>query len=37
MSPDQLGLAARQALDRGLVRRDDLRSVDAALTPFGGL
>lgn len=37
MSPDLLRQAAQQALRRGLVTRPDLRDVEAALEPFGGL
>lgn len=37
LSPDLLRGAALDALDRGLVRRDELLAVDTALTPFGGL
>ncbi len=37
LSPDLLRQATRQALDRGLVTRRDLRRVLASLAPFGGL
>jgi predicted transcriptional regulator of viral defense system len=37
VSPDILFQASRQALQRGLVARDDLREVERALAPFGGL
>lgn len=37
LSPDLLRAAALDALDRGLVARDELASVDEALRPFGGL
>ena len=37
LPPDLLRGAARDALDRGLVGRDELRAVEAALEPFGGL
>jgi predicted transcriptional regulator of viral defense system len=37
LAPDLLHQAARQALRRGLVTRDALAGVEAALSPFGGL
>lgn len=37
LSPDQLQLAALQALRRGLVAAAELRDVEHALVPFGGL
>jgi len=37
LSPDLLRQAAHQALQRGLVTREDLRVVAEALVPFGGL
>lgn len=37
LSPDLLRAAARDALDRGLVTRDQLAVVDNALASFGGL
>jgi predicted transcriptional regulator of viral defense system len=37
LSPDLLRQAARQALRRGLVVRDELAEVRASLRPFGGL
>jgi predicted transcriptional regulator of viral defense system len=37
VSPELLQKAARQALQRGLVVRGDLRDVERALKPFGGL
>lgn len=37
LSPEQLRDAAQQALHRGLLARDELGDVDAALAPFGGL
>jgi predicted transcriptional regulator of viral defense system len=37
LSPELLRQAAQQALVRGLVRRDELAEVDAALAPFGGI
>lgn len=37
LSPDLLRQAAQQALQRGLVRRDELVDVDRVLVPFGGL
>jgi len=37
VSPDLLRDAARQALRRGLIARDELGDVDRALAPFGGL
>lgn len=36
ISPEQLRHAARQALRRGLVVKDDLAEVEKALAPFGG-
>lgn len=37
LSPEDLQLAAVQALQRGLVRREELVEVEKALRPFGGL
>ncbi len=37
LSPELLRQAARQALRRGLVKRDELADVETALKPFGGL
>ena len=37
LSPDLLLQAAHQAIRRGLVARAELRDVEAALKPFGGL
>jgi len=37
LSPELLRQAAQQALRRGLVTRNDLGDVEAALKPFGGL
>lgn len=37
LSPEDLQLAAEQALQRGLVRREELVEVEKALRPFGGL
>jgi hypothetical protein len=37
LAPDLLQQAARQALRRGLVTRDELAEVEDALAPFGGL
>ncbi len=37
LSPELLRQAAQDALRRGLVTRDELRDVDEALKPFGGL
>ena len=37
LAPDLLLQATRQALRRGLVARDALSAVEAALVPFGGL
>jgi predicted transcriptional regulator of viral defense system len=37
MSPELLRQAARQALRRGLLAKDDLLEVEKALAPFGGL
>jgi predicted transcriptional regulator of viral defense system len=37
LSPELLRQAARQALQRGLVHRNELGDVVAALAPFGGL
>ena len=37
ISPDLLRQAAQQALRRGLVAKPDLRDVEQALQPFGGL
>ncbi len=37
LSPELLQQAARQALRRGLVGKDDLAAVEEALGPFGGL
>ena len=37
LSPDLLQQAAQQALRRGLVTRDELRDVERALSPYGGL
>lgn len=37
LSPDLLRAAAREALSRGLVMRSELRAVDVALAPYGGL
>jgi hypothetical protein len=37
ISPDLLRQAAQQALRRGLVTKPDLRDVETALQPFGGL
>lgn len=37
LSPELLRQAARQALHRGLVHRNELGDVVAALAPFGGL
>ena len=36
-SPELLLQAARQALRRGLVGKDELSEVEEALRPFGGL
>ena len=37
LPPDLLRGAALDALDRGLVTRDELVSIEEALEPFGGL
>lgn len=37
LAPDLLRQAARQALRRGLARRDELAAVEESLAPFGGL
>jgi hypothetical protein len=37
LSPELLRQAAKQALQRGLVAREDLVDVKASLRPFGGL
>jgi predicted transcriptional regulator of viral defense system len=37
LSPDLLRQAAQHALRRGIVTKDELGDVDAALEPFGGL
>ena len=37
VSPELLRQAAQQALRRGLVTKPDLRDVELALEPFGGL
>jgi predicted transcriptional regulator of viral defense system len=37
MAPDLLRQAAQQAIRRGLVAKAELRDVDEALRPFGGL
>ncbi len=37
VSPDLLRQAAQQALRRGLVTKPELRDVEIALEPFGGL
>ncbi|GMU69723.1 MAG: hypothetical protein AMXMBFR37_20550 [Steroidobacteraceae bacterium] len=37
LTPDLLRQAARQALMRGLVKRTDLRGVEKALEPYGGI
>mgnify|MGYP003407283785 CR=1 FL=1 len=37
LSPELLQQAARQALRRGLVTHEELRDVDDALKPYGGL
>ena len=37
LSPELLRQAAEQALRRGLVRKNELRDVEKALKPFGGL
>jgi hypothetical protein len=37
ISPDLLRQAAQQALRRGLVTKPELRDVEHALEPFGGL
>ncbi|HET9620105.1 MAG TPA: type IV toxin-antitoxin system AbiEi family antitoxin domain-containing protein [Kofleriaceae bacterium] len=37
LSPEFLQQAAQQALRRGLVTRDEIGDVEAALAPFGGL
>jgi alkylhydroperoxidase/carboxymuconolactone decarboxylase family protein YurZ len=37
LSPDLLRQGARQALRRGLVTKDELAEVDAALAPYGGI
>jgi|SRR5580658_3722230 predicted transcriptional regulator of viral defense system len=37
LSPELLRQAAKQALQRGLVAREDLADVKASLKPFGGL
>ncbi len=37
VSPGLIQQAAKQALRRGLVTRDELRTVDRTLAPFGGL
>lgn len=37
LSPELLQQAAQQALRRGLVTRDELRDVETALEPYGGL
>lgn len=37
LSPEQLRLAAQQALRRGLVGRNELQAVETALAPFGGI
>ncbi len=37
LSPELLRQAARQALRRGLVRKEELGDVEVALEPFGGL
>jgi hypothetical protein len=37
LSPELLRQAARQALRRGLVAKNELDDVETALEPFGGL
>ncbi len=37
LGPELLGQAARQALRRGLVGASEVREVEAALRPFGGI
>ena len=37
LSPELLRQAAQQALRRGLVRKNELREVEKALKPFGGI
>lgn len=37
LSPELLGRAAKQALRRGIVTRDELKDVQAALSGFGGI
>ena len=37
LSPELLRSAALDALERGLIARDELATVEAALAPFGGL
>lgn len=37
LTPDLLRQAARQALTRGLVKRTDLKGVEKALEPYGGI
>jgi predicted transcriptional regulator of viral defense system len=37
LPPDLLRGATRDALDRGLVARDELAAIDSAVEPFGGL
>ncbi len=37
LSPDLLRQGAQQALRRGLVTKDELAEVDAALAPYGGI
>ena len=37
LSPDLLRQAAQQALDRGLVTQSELKEVEKALKPFGGI
>jgi predicted transcriptional regulator of viral defense system len=37
LPPDQLRQGAQQALRRGLVTKDELGDVDAALAPYGGI
>jgi len=37
LSPDLLRQAAREALERGVVGRSDIKPVETALRPFGGI
>jgi hypothetical protein len=37
LTPDLLRQAARQALTRGLLTKSDLKGVEKALKPYGGI